>query len=210
MLHPSPKRTSRGTTRTKGALWDSPRTNGKCCPQEESTPAEAQAGEQLWRNSPPWDPGRQLCALAARTTSCLMYKQRCSLWTVRRDHFLFLMRQHSWDYIKILHPVLSPQMQERDWQIGVSSAVAPKMGLVSLKQTASGAINSNTYGEVSKKVESGRAWRETRGRRHKSKQEGFRVGRRKNIFPMRTVRQWKRLPRKAVQPGTGGFQDPAG
>lgn len=67
MLQPSPKRTVWETTRANGTLWDSARERLKCCPRDWSTPAAAQAGEQLCGNGSPWGPSRQPCALAART-----------------------------------------------------------------------------------------------------------------------------------------------
>lgn len=38
-----------------------------------------------------------------------------------------------------------------------------------------------------------------RGEGHILKHEGFRLGVRRNSFPMRTVRQWNRLPREVMQ-----------
>lgn len=95
MLHLSPKRTSWRTTRTKGTLWDSGRTNAKCCPWEGSTSTADQAGEQLCRNGPPWGPSGQLCALAARTAaSCLDRNATFGLWEGIIPHFSALVRPY--------------------------------------------------------------------------------------------------------------------
>lgn len=74
MLQPFPKRTVWETTRANRILWDSASEKLKCCPQEWSSPAAAQAGEQLLRKGSPWGPSGQPQVWLGM-----------SLWAVGRD-----------------------------------------------------------------------------------------------------------------------------